>query len=126
MLCQSQTNNNLILTLFTLKEGGIKKRVKIIPGCKSLSSKRFLTVCTGETFPMPGLIPVGYTPLGNHLEYTYIYYTVWTGEVFPMPGLIPLGYTSLGYHLEYIFIVQCVQVKYPYARAHSCWLHLLG
>lgn len=24
-------------------------------------------MCTGEAFPMPGIIPVGYTSLGNHL-----------------------------------------------------------
>jgi len=42
--------------------------VLVISGCKSLSSQRFLAVCTGEALSVPGIIPVGHTSLGDHLS----------------------------------------------------------
>ena len=39
-----------------------------VPGCKPLTGQRLLTVSTGETFTMPGIIAVGHSSLGDNLN----------------------------------------------------------
>ena len=39
----------------------------VIPGCEPLASQGLLTVGAGETLPVPGVVPVGHSALGDHL-----------------------------------------------------------
>ena len=39
----------------------------VIPGCEPLTSQGLLTMGTGEALPVPGVVPVGHSALGDHL-----------------------------------------------------------
>ena len=39
----------------------------VVPGREPLSGQRLLAVSAGETLPVPGLVPVGHSTLGDHL-----------------------------------------------------------
>ena len=47
-----------------------------VPGCKPLTGQRLLTVSTGETFTMPGIIAVGHSSLGDNLNTKFFLYEV--------------------------------------------------
>jgi hypothetical protein len=56
-----------------------------LPGGKTLAGQGLLAVGAGEALPVPGVIPVGHSPLGDHLDTTEV---------------IPIGHAALGDHLE--------------------------
>ena len=39
----------------------------VVPGGEPLASQGLLTVGAGETLPVPGVVPVGHSALGDHL-----------------------------------------------------------
>ena len=39
----------------------------VVPGGEPLAGQGLLTVGAGETLPVPGLVPVGHSTLGDHL-----------------------------------------------------------